>query len=71
MGEQSPICFNRNDSDVILRDLLPESIEFDVRSEILKILHSSKEFHMDDFEVIDFEFMDVHGKKAVIPTCYN
>ena len=35
----------------------------------MKILHNNRSFRLEDFDVNDFEFMDVHGKKATVPTC--
>ena len=73
MGEQPPQSFNRKENDILLRGLLPEiaidAKEIDVREEIVQLLHNSKEFELINFDLNDFEFMDVHGKKAVVPTC--
>ena len=56
----------------LFRGLLPElsveASELEIRSAIVKILHNNRSFQLEDFDVNDFEFMDVHGKKATVPT---
>ena len=50
----------------LFRGLLPElsveASELEIRSAIVKILHNNRSFQLEDFDVNDFEFMDVHEK---------
>ena len=73
MGVRAPCTFTRREDNILFRGLLPElsveASELEIRSAIVKILHNNRSFHLEDFDVNDFEFMDVHGKKVTVPTC--
>ena len=71
MGCDRPMSFTRKDSSILVRGLLPdislEATEEEIRSDIISVLHSSKEFDLTTVEMNDFEFIDVNGKHCVVP----
>ena len=73
MGENSPQSFTRKESFILFRALLPEipidDSEEKIREIIISLIHSNKQFDMSSFSESDFEFIDVNGKQACVPTC--
>ena len=70
MGENSPQSFAQKESFILFRALLPEMIsEEKIREIIISVIHSNKQFDMTSFSDSDFEFIDVKGKHACVPTC--
>ena len=73
MGEGSPQSFTRKECFILFRALLPE-IELDdseekIREVITSVIRCNKQFNMSCFLESDFEFIDVNGKQASVPTC--
>ena len=73
MGENSPQSFIRKESFFLFHALLHEipidDSEEKIRDIIISVIHSNKQFDMTSFSESDFEFIDVNGKQACVPTC--
>ena len=53
----------------LLHEIPIDDSEEKIREIIISVIHSNKQFDMTSFSESDFEFIDVNGKQACVPTC--
>ena len=73
MGSKAPNNFTRSDKDIVTRGLLPQipvsATEDEVRGEICQVLHSCTIPILGEIGPTDFNFINLAGKQASVPSC--
>lgn len=70
MGEDAPSKFTRKEHRILMRGMIDiplDATEFEVREEILSVIHSNSELQLTDCVEYDFEFLDASGKNVSRP----
>ena len=72
MGQNAPRKFTCKEDLILMGGMLPEipldAIEVEVREEILSVLRTNVELDLENCSEFDFEFINLCGKNACIPT---
>ena len=73
MGINPPESFTRSDKDVCTSGLLPlvsvDASEEEIRHEICAIINNCTNPDLSETAPLDFEFINISGKRASIPHC--